>query len=181
MTGRLIAVVGPSGVGKDTVMAALAAAVPNLRTARRVITRDPDAGGEAFCAVSETVFAQKQADGDFALSWQAHGLHYGIPTSVSSDMVQGFDVLANLSRSVLPTAKIRFPNLTVLALTASPDILKKRLNERGREDEQDIAQRIRRANSAMPDDIDCILLDNSGPLENTIQRALSALYPERSM
>lgn len=181
MTGRLIAVVGPSGVGKDTVMAALTKTTTKLRCVRRVITRDPDAGGEAFFAVSEAVFAQKQAVGEFALSWQAHGLHYGIPTSISSDIAQGFDVLANLSRSVLPAAKKYFPNMAVLALTASPDILQKRLKERGREDEQDIAQRIRRANSAMPDNLDCIMLDNSGPLEETVQRALSALYPERSM
>ncbi|MEM6634576.1 MAG: hypothetical protein AAF667_01675 [Pseudomonadota bacterium] len=33
--GRLIAVVGPSGVGKDSVMAGIKAAVPELHLVRR--------------------------------------------------------------------------------------------------------------------------------------------------
>ncbi|HMB13658.1 MAG TPA: phosphonate metabolism protein/1,5-bisphosphokinase (PRPP-forming) PhnN, partial [Roseovarius sp.] len=44
--GRLIAVVGPSGVGKDTLMRAMVAERPNLRRVRRVITRRADDGGE---------------------------------------------------------------------------------------------------------------------------------------
>ena len=52
VTGRLIAVVGPSGVGKDTLMEAMSRAEPRLALVRRVITRDPALGGEAFEAVS---------------------------------------------------------------------------------------------------------------------------------
>ena len=50
--GRLIAVVGPSGVGKDSVMAGLHGAIPDLHLVRRVITRAPDLGGEDYDAVS---------------------------------------------------------------------------------------------------------------------------------
>ncbi|MGB0905008.1 MAG: phosphonate metabolism protein/1,5-bisphosphokinase (PRPP-forming) PhnN, partial [Mangrovicoccus sp.] len=39
MTGRFIAVVGPSGVGKDSVMAGLMERRPDLLLAKRVITR----------------------------------------------------------------------------------------------------------------------------------------------
>ncbi|MEO0912102.1 MAG: hypothetical protein AAFY59_03810 [Pseudomonadota bacterium] len=39
MTGRFIAVVGPSGVGKDSVMAGMAARTGQLKLVRRVITR----------------------------------------------------------------------------------------------------------------------------------------------
>ena len=48
MTGRFIAVVGPSGVGKDSVMQGMAARDPRIVLARRVITRPSDAGGEDF-------------------------------------------------------------------------------------------------------------------------------------
>lgn len=42
-TGRLFAVVGPSGAGKDTLIAAALAARPDLAIVRRVITRPVEA------------------------------------------------------------------------------------------------------------------------------------------
>ena len=69
MTGRLFAVVGPSGAGKDTLMAAARAARPGLVLVRRVITRPESAGGEDFEGVGETEFALRLAAGDFALHW----------------------------------------------------------------------------------------------------------------
>ena len=38
MTGLLVGVVGPSGVGKDTIMAAISEAAPEFGIVRRVIT-----------------------------------------------------------------------------------------------------------------------------------------------
>ena len=83
MMGRFIAVVGPSGVGKDSVMEGLAAADPSLCLARRVISRPATLGGEAFDGVSERAFRKAEDDGAFILSWHAHGWHYGIPQSVA--------------------------------------------------------------------------------------------------
>ena len=51
--GRLIGVVGPSGVGKDTVMAALAAARPGLHVVRRCITRSEEMAGECFTGLDD--------------------------------------------------------------------------------------------------------------------------------
>ena len=48
MSGRMIAVVGPSGVGKDTVMQALVDAAPQLSLVRRVITRRSGCGRRGF-------------------------------------------------------------------------------------------------------------------------------------
>ena len=80
--GRLVAVVGPSGVGKDSVMAALVEADPAWMLARRVITRPSEAGGEDFEGVSEEAFRARDAAGEFLLSWEAHGLHYGVPRAI---------------------------------------------------------------------------------------------------
>ncbi len=52
----VIAVVGPSGVGKDSVMDALVARVPGIRRVRRVITRPEGEEGEAFDRVSVDEF-----------------------------------------------------------------------------------------------------------------------------
>ena len=68
---RLVAVVGPSGAGKDLLMRSAAETDPQIRLARRVITRPSAAGSEDFDGVSEAVFAQRVAAGEFALHWRA--------------------------------------------------------------------------------------------------------------
>jgi ribose 1,5-bisphosphokinase len=179
MPGRLIAVVGPSGVGKDSVMAGLAAARPGLVRVRRVITRDPNAGGEDFEAVTPALFAARAAGGDFALHWQAHGLCYGIPRGVHDVLARGQDALANLSRGVLGPAARVFPGLHVLHITARPEVLAARLAARGREGRAEIAGRLARAAPDFPQGIAVTGIDNSGRLEAAVAAALAALYPER--
>ncbi|MEL6679351.1 MAG: phosphonate metabolism protein/1,5-bisphosphokinase (PRPP-forming) PhnN, partial [Pseudomonadota bacterium] len=128
--GRLIAVVGPSGVGKDSVMTGIAGALPGTHLVRRVITRDPDQGGEDYDAVAVADFRRRAASGAFALHWQAHGLHYGIPRQVLTRLAGGVDCLANLSRKVLLEAADVFPTLLVLNVTARPETLAERLAAR---------------------------------------------------
>ncbi|GGX43143.1 ribose 1,5-bisphosphate phosphokinase PhnN [Tateyamaria omphalii] len=180
MTGRLIAIVGPSGVGKDTVMEALASAEPRLELVRRVITRPTGAGGEQFDGQTVPAFQAMEQAGAFALSWTAHGLHYGIPASVDTTLACGKDVLANLSRGVLSRAQKRFPGMTVIALTAAPDVLANRLAARGREKSEDISQRLARADLPMPPGVNPTIIDNSGALAKTVRTALDVLYPVKA-
>lgn len=179
MTGRFIAVVGPSGVGKDTVMTALAEACPNIILARRVITRAADAGGEAFVAVSEVEFDKLQQSGAFALHWGAHGLYYGIPATVDADIAAGRDVLANLSRAVLETAAQRFTHFEVISLTAQAEALAARLQARARETAEDIARRLARPAPPLPEGLTIHAADNSGPLQDTVATLKVRLYPAK--
>lgn len=112
---------------------------PRFRFVRRVITRPADAGGEDHEAVSEADFLRRT----FALRWQAHGLHYGLPSDVIDDLARGVAVVANVSRGVIAEAAKRF--LTrVIEVTAPPDIRARRLAERGRETAADVAERLAR-------------------------------------
>lgn len=173
MNGRLIAFVGPSGVGKDSLMEALAAR-HGLRQVRRVITRPSDAGGEAFEGVSEAEFTQRAAAGQFALSWQAHGLQYGIPhAQIGGDE----DRLINLSRAVLPEAQTLWPTLVVILVTAPPDILRARLLQRGREDAAEVDRRLARASQPMPEGVRYTELSNAGTLEQSLDTLDQLLYP----
>jgi ribose 1,5-bisphosphokinase len=180
VTGRLIAVVGPSGVGKDTVMEAMSRAEPRLALVRRVITRDPALGGEAFEAVTQEDFDRRREAGEFALDWTAHGLSYGIPALASDLLAQGKDMAANLSRSVLDEARDRFGHVVILNLSARPEVLARRLDGRGRETSEDVARRLSRPAPEMPPDVARIELDNSGALSLTVATALAALYPDRA-
>lgn len=175
--GRFIAVVGPSGVGKDSVIAALCAACPDLHPVRRVITRPAEAGGEDHLAVTPAVFAAQEAAGQFVLSWGAHGLRYAIPASVRADLAAGRDVIANLSRGVLHAAAERLAPVVVLALTARPEVLAARLAGRGRESAADIAARLARDGADLPGDMAVIRIANDGPLQQTVAAARDALYP----
>jgi ribose 1,5-bisphosphokinase len=182
MSGRLIAVVGPSGVGKDSLIDALAARRPGLGRVRRAITRPAEAGGEPFEALSEAGFASRAEAGGFLLWWRAHGLCYGIPAEVGARLEAGEDLLANLSRRVLPEAAARVSRLAVLHLTAPPEVLATRLAARRREDAAQIADRMERrvAHAPLPPGVPEIVIDNSGPLDRAVGAALAALYPTQA-
>jgi ribose 1,5-bisphosphokinase len=178
MTGRLIGVVGPSGVGKDSVMAGLCAARPDLLSVRRVITRDAALGGEDFTPASVTDFMARREAGEFLLHWGAHGLFYGIPRSLTADLAAGHDCIANLSRTILAQAAGLFARFTVLHLTADPDVLAARLSSRGRENAVDIAARLSRAQDCLADGLPIVEVANNGTIDATVRMALTALYPE---
>jgi len=178
MAGRFIAVVGPSGVGKDSVIDALCVACPGMRRVRRVVTRAPGTA-EDHDSLTPADFAAAVAAGDFALHWQAHGLSYGIPRGIDADLAAGADVIGNLSRGVLTTAAARFPRFEVLALSAAPETLAARLAARGRETQADIAARIAR-DAALPEGLTIHRIANDGALADTVSAARRALYPEKS-
>ena len=84
--GVFVAVVGPSGAGKDTVIGyakARFAGETRLEFVRRVITRPSDAASEDHDTLADAAFAEAEADGAFSLCWDAHGLRYGLRARVS--------------------------------------------------------------------------------------------------
>jgi ribose 1,5-bisphosphokinase len=170
----LIAVVGPSGAGKDTLMdRARLALADDARFvfARRVITRAADAGGEAHEAMSEAEFAARLPG--FALHWSAHGLRYAIPGTIEAAMAEGRVVIANLSRGVLAKAAARY-RLRVLLITAPLAVRAARLAARGREDAADVAARLARE-APLPGGLDVVTVINDASLEEGAARVVEAL------
>ena len=168
----LVLVVGPSGAGKDTLLDAARRALAGdkrFRFARRVITRPADAGGEAHEPVTEAEFATR----DFALAWQAHGLHYGISADIVIDLDAGRVMVANVSRSIVAEAARRFL-VRVIEIIAPPQVLAARLAARGRESAADVAARLAR-NVPIPDGIPVETVMNDATMEIGVARFLAAL------
>ncbi|UIJ72105.1 phosphonate metabolism protein/1,5-bisphosphokinase (PRPP-forming) PhnN [Aurantimonas sp. HBX-1] len=145
--GTFVAVVGPSGAGKDTLLAMAAeilAGDPSVVFARRIVTRDAVAELEDHDVMSRGEFADAEAAGAFCLSWHAHGLAYGLPASLDAALASGRTVVANISRRTLADAAARFPRLAIVEITAPRDVLVARVAARGRETPDEVAARIAR-------------------------------------
>lgn len=163
MAGVLFLVVGPSGVGKDSVLnGARAVLSPDNRFvfARRVITRVADPAAEDHDTLDMAAFEAAEIAGAFALSWRAHDLGYGIPTAIEQDLAEGRSVIANVSRTIIEDTARRFSSVHTLAITASPNVIAKRLAARGRETAEEIEKRIRRT-VQLPEGV-----ENLHPIEN---------------
>ncbi|WP_044870565.1 phosphonate metabolism protein/1,5-bisphosphokinase (PRPP-forming) PhnN [Pseudomonas sp. LFM046] len=186
MKGRLIYLIGPSGSGKDSLLDAAreTLAGQGCRVVRRVITRSAEARGESAESVTPEAFAQSEARGDFAMSWYANGLSYGIPKVIDDWLNAGDDVLVNGSRGYLPEARRRYPHLLAVLLTVEDGVLRQRLHARGRESAEEIEARLAR-NAGFADTLlagenpDLCLLDNSGSLQQTCQRLLQLIEDHR--
>jgi len=145
--GRMILVVGPSGAGKDSLIGEARARLADdtrFFFPSRMITRPCDPDSEDHHSASEEEFRRMETAGAFCLSWEAHGLHYGIPISAREAVERGYTVIANVSRSVLVAAEKSIPQAEVVHITASPKVLETRLHQRGRMSDGSIAQRLER-------------------------------------
>ncbi len=169
---RLIFVVGPSGVGKDSVIYGARAALvgrPDVIFPRRVITRPVDAsGGEDHDPSDAETFRRRADAGDFALHWQANGLSYGVPKAIDMHLAGGRAVVVNVSRAIIPAAEARYPGLCVCVITASPDARAARLRQRGRESAGDIETRLGRADAFPVAARHVRRIDNDGPLAASV-------------
>lgn len=181
--GRLVLMTGPSGVGKDSLLDGLRAALAgrsDIVFPRRVITRAAGLGGEDYQSVSEADFAAMVARGEFALFWPAHGLQYGVPASIDADLDAGRQVVVNVSRGVIDEARAKYTNLLVLAINASPEVLRRRLQARGRENAADIEARLDRAAAFRLDGADVVQLNNDGPLADGVAALVALLLQNRA-
>lgn len=173
--GILLAVVGPSGAGKDTLLRMALDRLGHdsrLRLARRVITRPAGDASEDHASVGETEFERLERSGEFCLTWRAHGLRYGVPRLVADEVDAGALAIANLSRRSLAQAAERFARLAVAEITAPDEVLVQRIQARGRETGDEIARRLaRQVPLVLPaGTLRAVRIMNSGPPDEGADR-----------
>src|SRR4051794_37759773 len=126
MSGVFVAIVGPSGSGKDTLINFARTRLADRSEVvfvRRIVTRPADRASEDHDSLDEAEFDAQERAGGFALAWPAHGLRYALPASVDADIDAGRVVVANVSRHVIGEIERRYARTTVVALSATPDII----------------------------------------------------------
>jgi ribose 1,5-bisphosphokinase len=170
--GLFVAIVGPSGAGKDALIQGLSARLGEaggVFCVRRVVTRRADPF-EDHETLEENEFLLARQRGCFALSWAAHGLHYGAPCEVDARIARGDAVVCNVSRAVVADVRRRYPRSLVVLVTARPETLAARLAARGREGSAERRERLDRAfaqEAAFEPDA---IIDNDGALADAIAR-----------
>jgi phosphonate metabolism protein PhnN/1,5-bisphosphokinase (PRPP-forming) len=179
--GCFIAIVGPSGAGKDTLISWLKPRlepIEEILFARRAVTRDADGSTEDHDSLDRETFAAQENAGAFAVTWEAHGLRYGIPAAALRHVATGGIVIGNGSRRALPDIERAFSNLLVVSLTVDRHVLAERLAVRGRETAEEIEKRLARSAEKLPEIGNMVEIDNSGEIEMA-GRAFLSLLKER--
>jgi len=142
---NLYYVIGASGSGKDSLINYARTHInedAEVVFTHRYITRPVDAGGENHVALDTKEFSSREQLRCFAMSWYSHDTHYGIGIEINQWLGKGLNVVVNGSRAYLQTAARKYPELIPILITVEPGILRSRLEERGREDREQIERRL---------------------------------------
>jgi len=145
MSGAWIFICGPSGVGKDSVIASAQQTMQERQDiifSRRLVTRPAQTGSD-HDPVTETDFLGLMQTGGLSWHWKAHGFYYGIARRYAADVQAGRLVVVNGSRAhvnqLAPSPAVR-----VVQITADPAQLAARLKLRGRDADSAVAERLAR-------------------------------------
>ena len=147
----LVVVSGPSGVGKSTIVAQLAAARPQVVPIVTATTRgrrpgEIDKVHYHFMAPEE--FERLRAEGGLLESASVHGNWYGTPIQqVRGILAAGRDAILTIDPQGARSVRARVPDaLLIFVMPPSIEDLANRLAERGSEDAGSLA--VRRRNAA---------------------------------
>ncbi|MCW8901937.1 MAG: phosphonate metabolism protein/1,5-bisphosphokinase (PRPP-forming) PhnN [Gammaproteobacteria bacterium] len=181
---NLYYVIGASGSGKDSLMNFARNHMPENTKAvftHRYITRPANAGGENHVSLSEKEFNLRKAAGCFAMSWYSHDMYYGISIEINQWLRFGLDVVVNGSRAYLDEATKLYPQLQPVLISVNSDILRERLESRGRETPEQIERRLEQAHSLelQVSHPGLIIIKNNSTVENAGEQFIQLICNQK--
>ena len=145
--GLLFVVSGPSGAGKDTLVASLRERMPELRYSVSATTRPPrpgEADGLSYHFFSPEQFREVAAQGGFLETKTYNGQFYGTPRSyVTRNLADGYDLIMKPDVDGALAVQRSFPQAALIFVL--PDrfsYLRERLEARRTESNEEIAARL---------------------------------------
>jgi len=150
----LIVLTGPSGAGKDSVLARLRSLGRPYHYAVTATTRPPRPGeehGVDYQFVSQDEWRRMLAADEFLEHALVYGQEKGVPRApVREALAQGKDVILRTDIQGARTIKSRAPGaLTIFVAAPSPRELERRLRERGGDTQEQMEVRLREAEEEM--------------------------------
>jgi guanylate kinase len=147
--GLLIVLCGPSGVGKSTISRRLAerSDVAYTVSATTRPKKEKDDEGKTYDHIAQDEFFRR-LDGDEFLEYaHVYGHYYGTPKHPALDQLEaGKDVLLEIDVQGALQVRYQYPDaLMLFILPPNENTLLQRLNDRGRDDADDISKRYRAA------------------------------------
>lgn len=184
MRNVLLAVSGPSGVGKGTLMKLLLEEDPTLALSISCTTRAPREGevnGREYFFLTREEFEKRIADGEF-LEYDEHfGNYYGTPRSFVEKQLEDHSVILEIDVVGALNAKKVFPD-AVLVMVTPPSIeeLISRLEGRGSETEDAREERLNRVRYELEQSskYDYVVINDD--LQSTKNRLQEIIYQEKN-
>ncbi|MEM9538904.1 MAG: guanylate kinase [Cyanobacteria bacterium P01_E01_bin.42] len=179
--GRLIVLVGPSGVGKGTLIKALRDRHADLYLSISATTRKPRPGevhGRDYFFLEREAFQTAIAREDF-LEWAEYaGNYYGTPRqNVEEQIALGKYVLLEIELVGARAIEKSFPEAyRIFILPPSREELERRLRDRGTESEAAISKRLDRARAELAASPEFDLQIVNDDLEEAIAKVERAIW-----
>lgn len=176
---------GASGSGKDSLIGYLRQqrllqenhSVSKLVFAHRYITRAFEKSGENHVALTEAEYKLRLAHGCFTLHWSSHNLFYGVGVEIDVWLNQGLHVVVNGSRAYFNKALLAYPQMIPILICAESEIIRARLQARGRESREQIDARVQRG-EALNRNLSAVqltIIHNNGELCDAGQQLLRVI------
>jgi len=185
-SGMLFVLSGPSGAGKDAVMARLQEEGFPLRFGVTATTRRRRAGeihGVDYFFVSGSEFDRMIGE-DQLLEWAVvHGNRYGVPRIQTRELIRnGQDVLVRVDVQGAAAIRSRVAGAVLIFLTVpSLEALKARLMKRNTETPEELAIRLANAREEMrrQDEFDYLVVNDDGGLDEAVEKVKAIVTAEK--
>ncbi len=182
----LLVISGPSGVGKDAVVAGLRKALPSACFATTVTTRPPRPGerdGVDYRFLSDEQYDRLVAEDGFLERASVYTHRYGVPKQeVDEALRKGQDVIVRIDVQGAATIKRLVPDAVLVFLAPESDeVLQKRLRDRATDGGADLRVRLDTAAREMAQEgaFDYVVVNAEGRLADAVSRIVSIVEAEK--